>query len=97
MNFIFELVKLIKFSPKRLTLFDSLRREVVVSDGEASTPSLRTLCPTRWTVRHLTALEEIREGHDEYAAKGNGLLNQMDSFDFFFGLKLSHLVFAAAE
>ena len=48
MNFIFELVKLIKFSPKRLTLFDSLRSEVVVNDGEASTPSLRTLCPTRW-------------------------------------------------
>ena len=45
----------------------------------------------------LTALEEIREGHDEYAAKGNGLLNQMESFDTFFGLKLSHLVFAAAE
>ena len=101
MNFIFELVKLIKFSPKRLTLFDSLRREVVVSDEEASTPS--SLCPTRWTVRHasinsillnykvlLTALEEIREGHDEYAAKGNGLLNQMESFYTFFGLKLSH-------
>ena len=71
-NLIFELVKLIKFSPKRLIRFDSLRSEVVVSDGEASTPSLRTLCPTRWTVRHasiksillnykilLTALEEI--------------------------------------
>ena len=42
-NFIFELVKLNKFSSKGLTLFDSIRREVVVSDGEASTPSLRTL------------------------------------------------------
>ena len=67
-----------------------------MSDGEASTPSLRTLYPTRWTVRHasinsillnykvlLTALEEIREGHDVYAAKGNGLLNQMEPFDTF--------------
>ena len=56
-----------------------------MSDGEATTPSLRTLCPTRCTARHasinsillnykvlLTALEEIREGHDEYAAKRNG-------------------------
>ena len=42
-----------------------------MSSGEVSTPSLRTLCPTRWTVRHasillnykvlLTALEEIRQ------------------------------------
>ena len=31
----------------------------------------------------LTALEDIREGHDEYAAKGNGLLNQMEPFDTF--------------
>ena len=45
MDFIYELVQLIKFSPKRLYVFDSLRKNVVVSGGE-STPRLRTLCPT---------------------------------------------------
>ena len=45
----------------------------------------------------LTALDEIQEGHDEYAAKANGLLNRMGEFETFFGLKLSHQIFAPAE
>ena len=45
----------------------------------------------------LSALQVIQQGHDEYAAKARGLLTQMESFDTFFSLKLSHLVFAAAE
>ena len=51
LNFIYELTQLIKMSPKRLTLFDSLRREVTINTGEL-TPRLRMLCPTHWTVRH---------------------------------------------
>ena len=43
----------------------------------------------------LTNSEEIPEG--ECAAKGNGLLNQMKSFDTFFGLKLSRVIFAAVQ
>ena len=86
MEFIFQLVQLIKFSPKRLNLFDSVRREITLIDSASDlSPSLRTLCPTRWTVRHsainsilknylMSTLEVIREGHDEYAAKGRGLL-----------------------
>lgn len=109
MEFIFQLVQLIKFSPKRLTLFDSIRQEVGLSDGTSS-PSLRTLCPTRWTVRHgsitsvlsnyqnlITTLDTVQQGHDEYAAKAKGLLSQMESFDTFFGLKLAYLVYSAAE
>ena len=46
-EFIFSLVQLIKFSPKRLSLFERLRKEVTLSEGNASlTRSLRTLCPT---------------------------------------------------
>ena len=109
MDFIYELVQLIKFSPKRLHIFDTLRKNVVVSGGE-STPRLRTLCPTRWTVRNaaissilsnyeilLTTLEEVQKGHDEYAAKASGLRIRMESFDTYFGLKLSHLVFSPSE
>lgn len=109
MSFIYELAQLIKMSPKRLTLFDSLRKEVSINTGEF-TPQLRMLCPTRWTVRHgsiasilrnysiiQSALEEIRQGHDEYAAKASGMVLKMDNFDTFFGLKLAYLIFSASE
>ena len=78
MDFIYNLVQLIRFSPKRLSLFDSLRKDIALQ-GDGSTPSLRVLCPTRWTVRHtainsilrnyqvlIDALEIIQKGHDEY-------------------------------
>lgn len=50
MDFIYELVQLIKFSPKRLYVFDGLRKNVVIGGGE-STPHLRTVsysmdCPS---------------------------------------------------
>ena len=100
MEFIYNLVQLIKFSPKRLNLFETIRKEIVLSDSEESlTPSLRPLCPTRWTVRYstidsilknyralMTTLQRIQLGHDEYAAKGRGLLIQIESFDIFFSL-----------
>lgn len=113
MQFIFDLVQLIKFSPKRSSLFDGLRKEVSLnsSDSESSlTPTLRTLCPTRWTVRHSsiysilqnyrvlqTTLDEIQTGSDEYASKASGLLSKMESFDTFFSLKLAYLIYSAAE
>ena len=51
LNFIYNLVQLIKFSPKRLNLFETLKSDVTLNTGE-TLPSLRTLCPTRWIVRH---------------------------------------------
>lgn len=108
MDFIYELLQLINFSPKHLSLFNSIRNEVALG-GEAS-PLLRSICPTRWTVRNgsinsvlrnyanlITVLEEIRKGSDEYDAKGNGLLVQIESFETFFGLKLAYLIFSASE
>ena len=50
-DFTQNLVQLIKFSPKRLHLFESLKSEVTLNTGE-TLPSLRTLCPTCWMVRH---------------------------------------------
>ena len=111
MDFIYQLVQLIKYSPKRLTLFDSLRKDITVSSGDSTvSPSLRTLCPTRWTVRHSandsilknyetikSTLEIVQRGHDEYAAKAKGLLIQMESFSIFFSLKLAYLVYTPAE
>ena len=62
LNFIYELTQLIKMSPKRLTLFESLRKEVTVNTGEL-TPHLRMLCPTRWTVRHSSISSILKLQH----------------------------------
>jgi len=111
MELIYELVQLIKFSPKRQALFDRLRKEIAIqTGGEPLAPSLRTLCPTRWTVRSGSiesvlhnyellkeALHEIQEGHDDYAAKAHGILTRMESFDIYFGFNLALLVFSSAE
>ncbi len=51
MDFLYELLQLIKYSPKRLTLFESFRTDIAMS-SEIVSPSLRNLCLTRWTVRN---------------------------------------------
>ena len=43
---IYEVTKLIKFSPKRDAVFEKLK-EAVSSDNAG----FRVLCPTRWTIR----------------------------------------------
>ena len=109
LDFINDLIQLIKFSPKRLTIFENLRREVNFNSEEI-TSSLRVLCPTRWTVRHASissilknykvlqsTLEEVQEGHDEYAAKAHGLFNKMELFETYFGLEFASLLFGPAE
>ena len=96
---------LIRHSPKRSALLDSLKAQVI-----ASTPSLKPLCPTRWTVRTsafnavlsnysilLEALENIQQGSDEYATKATGFINSMEKFSTYFGIKISYLVFSAIE
>ena len=77
-------------------MFDSLRKDVALNIGKSS-PSLKILCPTRWTIRHssitsilknyrilVVTLEQIQVGHDEYAAKASGLLNKMEQFNTLF-------------
>ena len=59
MDFMHDLIQLIKFSPKRLTMFDTLRKDVALNSGESS-PLLRVLCPTRWTVRNSEYIEELQ-------------------------------------
>ena len=80
-DLIFEFVQLIKFSPKQLSLFDRIRKDI----GDLPTPGLRTLCPTRWMVRHASinsvllnykvlqeTLNEVQNGRDDYAAEKPG-------------------------
>ena len=110
MDLIFKLVQLIKFSPKRLSLFDRMRNDVAINSGDLPTPRLRTLCPTRWTVRHASinsvllnykvlqeTLDEVQKGTDDYAAKARGMLSRMETFEIYFGLQLAYLIFATSE
>ena len=46
LDLVMELSKLIRYSPKRSTLFSALQTQL--SPGSAT---LKPLCPTRWTVR----------------------------------------------
>ena len=101
-----ELVKLIKFSPKRAHLFETLKKQLSPESAD-----LRPLCPTRWTVGTYaikalldnyqtlcTTLEEVHAtGRDEYAMKAGGFLSQLEKFSTFFSLKLAYLVFGPAE
>ena len=71
-------------------------------------PSLKPLCPTRWTVYTRTIVSNYEvlttaqiEVHDsgrgKYALKAGGNPNTMEKFSTFLGLKLSHLIFSATE
>ncbi len=65
-EFILQLVQLIKFSPKRL-LFQNIQQQIRFGDDSAAVPSsLRPLCPARWTVRHSAidgVLKQLQSTH----------------------------------
>ena len=98
----FELVKLIKFSPKREAMLRELKEEI---GSDAS--SVRTLCPTMWTVR-AESLASILANYDniqlpwetvvhatsdtEMKARIQGMASQMHTFKFLFGLILCEMI-----
>ncbi|XP_062511832.1 zinc finger MYM-type protein 1-like [Corticium candelabrum] len=106
LQLVIEVVKIIKYSPKRSSLFHTVKSQL---SPEAN--DLRPLCPTQWTVRSSsisavlanystlsTVLELINEtGRDEYAVKAGGLAKQLQTFNVYFGVKLCQLVFYPTE
>ena len=97
----FEISKLIKFSPKRNTAFNRIKAEIAEDSG--SGVGIRTLCPTRWTVRGnsigsilenyviLNQLwEECLKTRLDPDIKGRiiGVQTQMSQYKLLFGLKL---------
>ena len=101
-----DLGMFINRSPKRSHLFKTLQAQL-----SPDSPSIKTLCPTRWTVR-TRALESLiknykvltvamieiqNSGKDEYAMKAAGFLQSLDKFSTFYGLNLSYLIFSATE
>ena len=99
----YELIKLIKFSPKRSAMLNSIKKEV----GDDA-PAVRTLCPTRWTVRAESIgsilanyhsiqnlWDEALEGSldSEMKARIQGVSSQMEeTFQFLFALILAEMV-----
>ena len=95
-----EIIKLIKKSPKREAIFKSI--------ATFESPSIRTLCPTRWTVR-AEALASISENYEallstwevakestketEMKARILGVESQMEKFEYFFGVEFGRKVF----
>ena len=75
-------------------------------------PGIRLLCPTRWTVR-ASALTSISESYEalveiwgqakeivsdsEMRTRIGGVAKQMETFDFFFGVKLGRIVLNMAD
>ena len=100
------LAEVIRCSPKRSSLFQSMQSQL-----SYNSPSLKPLCPTRWTVGTAainsvptnyevlcdTLCQIKREGRDEYAMKAGGILHAMERFCTYFGLHLSYLISSATE
>ena len=98
-----EITKLIKYSPRRDGIFQRLKETLPVG----STPGIRVLCPTRWTVR-AESIHSILANYDvlqrtweealqattdtEVKARIQGVAAQMTTFTYLFGSMLSELV-----
>ena len=103
-----ELSNLIKYSGKRKSLLEQIRQDL-----SNESPSLRPLCPTRWTVKAksfgsvllnyealLETLHTIvseKDGTFEVVAKAGGIHKNMENFDVFFGVMLGEKFFATTD
>ena len=101
-----EVTKLIKYSPRRETIFRGLKDTHDLAIGH-HTPGVRVLCPTRWTVcanalasilsNYEVSLSTWNEAVDAVAdteskARINGVAAQMKTFDFVFGATLGEMI-----
>ena len=93
-----EIAKLLKYSPRRDTLFEKLKMDLA-----PAVPSFRTLCPTRWTVKAMS-LQSVIDNYSvfqelwveamdmtkdsEARSRVCGVEAQMTKFEFLFGLLL---------
>ena len=102
LDLIFEVSKLVKFSPKRDVHFEKLKNELA-----PDSPGFCVLCPTRWTKRaasfksvidNYTVLQKLwEESVDEVTdpsikARIIGVESQFKTFRIYFGIQLGHLI-----
>ena len=101
-----EVIQLIKYSPKRQSIFET----IISQQNSLSTAGIRTLCPTRWTMRSgamqaiISNYEELQDkmkasshGSDDCSRRANGIMALMERFSTYFGLKLSILIISITE
>ena len=102
-----EAIQLIKLSPKRQVMFESIQK---MEEPRAVSMGIRTLCSTRWTVRTgavqaiianyktlEVTMEESSHGTDDCSRHASGVVALMEKFSTFFGLKVSILLFSITE
>ena len=103
-----EISKAMKYSAKKKAMLLSLKQEL-----SPSTPSVRPLCPTRWTVRaeslrsviaNYEVLQELMEeiieeyrGITEATSSAKGILSTMEKFSFLFGVVVSQPFFSITD
>jgi hypothetical protein len=101
-----ELNTIVRASAKRLAIFQQVQASLA-----PDAPSLKPLCPTRWTARFgafqavdqnlaaiLAALTIIAdENTGPTAVKARGLLRHIQTFDFIFGLQIALILFDITE
>ena len=91
-----EISKLLKYSPRRNSLFETLKQQLA-----PDVPGFRTLCPTRWTVK-ASSLESVLENYNVFQALWEeareiapdsetrtrivGVQFKMSTFSYFFGV-----------
>lgn len=106
-----EITILIKFSPKRETMLNTLKEGIIEEDGDAPR-SIMKLSTTRWTVR-ATSFQRILDNYillynlwseclkenltKEVKSRIIGCKSQMESFAFYFGLKLGKLLYSHTD
>ena len=103
-----EIVKLIRFSPKRAHLFSE---KLAQSENSRTGVTLKPLCPTRWTARTgaigavlseysilMETLEEVQQTtRDEYGSIAAGLVTAIEKFSTLLRLKFGYLLFGSSE
>lgn len=97
----FTISQLVKFSPRRDTHFETLKKDLA-----PECPGLRVLCPTRWTVcadslasviANYTVLQELWDDCMEFVNEAEtrariiGVSEQMRKFEYLFGVALGEL------
>ena len=102
LNFLMEPIQLIKLSPKRQVMFESIQKQ---EEPRAVTEKILTLCPTRWTIRidamqviityktmEMT-MEEASHGTDDCSSCASSVAAIIKNFSTFFRLKISMLLY----
>ncbi len=112
MDVAFEVAKLIKFSPKRDSIFQKIKADEADEEDRISRIGIRSFCPTRWTVRGVSVAsilenynilqrlwDECLKGTLVPDVKGRiiGVKAQMAQFKMLFGLQLSKRILVITD